>query len=155
LPSAVLTELLVPRNSKLVPFNTEVLARMSPAVFERTVDDTLDPVYYHGNRSKISWEWLTALAALGDLNKIAELLSRAGQSLLEDALLERVDDFDMNAVIFPGVSAFRAVSESGGGMMLPPMRNPEDEETLSILHAAAPELLAGAIRGAWERAGAL
>ena len=64
LPSVVLTELLVPRNAKLVRFNTEVLAKMSSSTFRRTVEDTLDPIYYHDNRSAVSWEWLEIVAAL-------------------------------------------------------------------------------------------
>ena len=54
-----------------------------------------------------------------------------------------------------GVSAFRTVSESGGGLMLPPMDAPEKEEVIHALHAAAPELLARVIRNAWERAGGM
>ena len=39
--------------------------------------------------------------------------------------------------------------------MLPPMDDPEKEEVIHALHAAAPELLARVIRNAWERAGGM
>ena len=158
LPSEILASLIRPHDAKLVPFNTEILRNMSAETFERTVDDTLDPVYYHGNRGKVSWEWLEALAALPDHNKAAELLFRVDQSVLEDALLERVDHIDMNATVSAGgatVTAFRVFSEAGSGIMLPPMTDPETAEIVRSLHAAAPDLLARVIRNAWERAGAI
>ncbi len=154
LPTAVLTELIAPADTRLVRFNAEVLARMSPGTFTRTVDDTLDPIYHHSHRSQVSWEWLSAVAALDDVNKIAQLLWDVGPSLLEDALLERVDDFGMNDTSL-GIPGFRTVSESGGGLMLPPIKDGMDSDVLATLHAAAPELLADAIRTAWERSGAL
>ena len=154
LPTAVLTDLIAPSGTKLVRFNTGVLATMSPDTFTRTVDDTLDPIYHHSHRSQVSWEWLSAVAALDDVNKIAQLLWDVGPSLLEDALLERVDDFGMNDTSL-GIPGFRTVSESGGGLMLPPMKDGMGSDVLATLHAAAPELLADAIRSAWEQSGAL
>ena len=154
LPSSLLTELLVPRDAKWGRFNTGLLAAMSEATFRRTVADTLDPVYFHGNRGAVSWEWLEIVAALPDVDRIASLLESVDEEVLEDALLRHVDRFAMNETVYPGVSAFRTVSESGGGLMLPEIDDPEKEKVIHALHAAAPELLARAIRNAWERAGA-
>ncbi len=156
LPTDVFAEILVPRNARYLRFNTEALMKMSPEAFERAVEDTLDPVYYHGNRSKISWEWLEAVAALKDNNKAAQLLYKVDPSVLEDAFLDKVDTFDMNATISVGeatVFAFQLFSESGQALMLPPIQDPEVAEVIQELHRAAPELLARVIRAAWERAG--
>ena len=155
LPSSLLTELLVPRDAKWDRFNTGLLASMSERTFRRTVADTLDPVYFHGRRGAVSWEWLEIVAALQDVDRIASLLQSVDEEVLEDALIPHIDRFAMNETIFPGVSAFRTVSESGGGLMLPPMDDPEKEEVIHALHAAAPELLARVIRNAWERAGGM
>ena len=155
LPSSLLTELLVPRDAKWDRFNTGLLASMSERTFRRTVADTLDPVYFHGRRGAVSWEWLEIVAALENVDRIASLLQSVDEEVLEDALLPHIDRFAMNETIFPGVSAFRTVSESGGGLMLPGMDDPEKEEVSHALHAAAPELLARVIRTAWERAGGM
>ena len=155
LPSSLLTELLVPRDAKWDRFNTGLLASMSERTFRRTVADTLDPVYFHGRRGGVSWEWLEIVAALENVDRIASLLQSVDEEVLEDALLPHIDRFAMNETIFPGVSAFRTVSESGGGLMLPAMDDPEKEEVIHALHAAAPELLARVIRIAWERAGGM
>lgn len=156
LPTDVFAEILVPRNARLVRFNTELLQKMSPEAFGRAVEDTLDPVYFHGNRTKVAWEWLEAVAALNSDNKIAELLFKVDQSALEDALMDKVDAFDMHATIAAGDSviwAFSLLTESGRGVMLPPINDPEVAEVIHILHRAAPELMARVIRDTWERAG--
>ena len=155
LPSSLLTELLVPRDAKWDRFNTGLLASMSETTFRRTVADTLDPLYFHGRRGAVSWEWLEIVAALQDVDRIASLLQSVDEEVLEDALIPHIDRFAMNETVFPGVSAFRTVSESGGGLMLPPLDDPEREEVIQALHAAAPELLARVIRNAWERAGGM
>lgn len=155
LPSSLLTELLVPRDAKWDRFNTGLLASMSETTFRRTVADTLDPVYFHGHRGAVSWEWLEIVAALPDVDRIASLLDFVDEEVLEDALLPHIDRFAMNEAVFPGFPAFRTVSESGGGLMLPAMDDPEKEEVIHALHAAAPELLARVIRNAWERAGGM
>jgi hypothetical protein len=156
LPAEVVAEVLVPRNAKLVRFNTEVLQKMSGEAFDRVVQETLDPVYYQANRTKVAWEWLEAVAALEDYNKTAELLFQVEQSALEDALMDKVDAFDMHALIdadsFGPISAFRLFSESGQALMLPPITDPEVAEVIHALHRAAPELLARVVRNAWERA---
>ena len=156
LPTEVFTEILVPRHGRQARFNTEALMKMSPDAFSRAVEDTLDPVYYHGNRTKISWEWLEAVAALKDNDKAAQLLYKVDQSTLEDALLDKVDKFDMNATVGSrGVTvyAFQLFSESGQALELPPIQDPEVAEVIHELHHAAPELLAKVVRNAWERAG--
>ncbi len=160
LPSETIAGLVAPSEHKLVRFNTEMLQAMSAETFERTVDDTLDPVYFQGNRTKVSWEWLEAVAALGDHNKRAELLLQVDQSMIEDALLDKVDSIDMHAQVggmedVGGISAFQLLSESGQAVMLPPIKDPEVAEIIHALHEAAPELLATVVRAAWERAGGL
>ena len=154
LPADIVAEVLVPRNAKLVRFNTEILQQMSPEAFDRVVDETLDPVYFPANRTQVAWEWLEAVAALGDSNKIAELLFKVDQSALEDALLDKVGSFGMHDEIAAGgvtIMAFRVLSESGQGVMLPPIEDPEVAEVVYVLHQAAPELIAKVIRSAWER----
>ncbi len=155
LPSEIIAELVAPGEYKLARFNTALLQTMSAESFARAVEDTLDPVYYHGNRTKVSWEWLEAVAALDDHSKRAALLYKVDQSLLEDAFLDKVDSIDMHAEIDAGrygtVSAYRLLSESGQAVMLPPINDPEVREVIYALHQAAPELLAKVIRAAWER----
>ena len=157
LPSEIIAELVAPGEYKLARFNTALLQTMSAESFARAVEDTLDPVYYHGNRTKVSWEWLEAVAALDDHSKRAALLYKVDQSLLEDAFLDKVDSIDMHAEIDAGrygtVSAYRLLSESGQAVMLPPINDPEIREVIYALHQAAPELLAKVMRAAWERAG--
>jgi len=157
LPSEIIAELVAPGEYKLARFNTALLQTMSAESFARAVEDTLDPVYYHGNRTKVSWEWLEAVAALDDHSKRATLLYKVDQSLLEDAFLDKIDSIDMHAEIDAGrygtVSAYRLLSESGQAVMLPPINDPEIREVIYALHQAAPELLAKVMRAAWERAG--
>lgn len=157
LPSEIIAELVAPGEYKLARFNTALLQTMSAESFARAVEDTLDPVYYHGNRTKVSWEWLEAVAALDDHSKRAALLYKVDQSLLEDAFLDKVDSIDMHAEIDAGrygtVSAYRLLSESGQAVMLPPISDPEIREVIYALHQAAPELLSKVLRAAWERAG--
>ena len=157
LPSEIIAELVAPGEYKLARFNTALLQTMSAESFARAVEDTLDPVYYHGNRTKVSWEWLEAVAALDDHSKRAALLYKVDQSLLEDAFLDKVDSIDMHAEIDAGrygtISAYRLLSESGQAVMLPPINDPEIREVIYALHQAAPELLAKVMRAAWERAG--
>ncbi len=157
LPSEIIAELVAPSEYKLARFNTALLQTMSVESFARAVEDTLDPIYYHGNRTKVSWEWLEAVAALDDHNKRAALLYKVDQNLLEEAFLDKVDGIDMHAEIDAGrygtVSAYRLLSESGQAMMLPPVSDPEVREVIHALHQAAPELLAKVLRAAWERAG--
>ena len=77
LPSEIIAELVAPSEYKLARFNTALLQAMSAESFARAVEDTLDPIYYHGNRTKVSWEWLEAVAALDDHSKRAALLYKS------------------------------------------------------------------------------
>jgi len=154
LPSEIIAELVAPSEYKLARFNTALLQTMSAESFARAVEDALDPIYYHSNRTQVSWEWLEAVAALDDHNKRAALLYKVDQSLLEEAFLDKVDGIDMHAQvgIEKPVSAFRLLSESGQAVVLPPIGDPEIAEVIHALHQAAPELLAAVLRAAWERA---
>ncbi|HJP29596.1 MAG TPA: hypothetical protein QGF95_03475 [Candidatus Latescibacteria bacterium] len=157
LPSETLAGLLAPAHARHLRFNTEVLRAMSPDTLRRAVDDTLDPVAFHGNRSRVSWEWLEAVTSLGDVDRIADLLHRIDVSALEDAFLERIDHFDMLAVVggpYARISAFKVLSESAAGTLLPPIDDPETRQITQILHEATPDLLKQVLRAAWERAGA-
>ena len=154
LPSEIIAKLVAPGEYKLARFNTALLQTMSAESFARAVEDTLDPIYYHGNRTKVSWEWLEAVAALDDHSKRAALLYKVDQGLLEDAFLDKVDSIDMHAQVSAledvgTVSAFSLLSESGQAVMLPPIRDPEIREVIYALHQAAPELLAKVLRAAW------
>ena len=156
LPTETLAGLLVPREARHTHFNLEVLRTMSPDTFRRAVDETLDPVYYHGPRGRVSWEWLEAVTALADVSLIAELLQRVDIDVLEDAFLERIEHFDLHAVMGIGdaqVSAFRMLSEDAAGVVLPPIGDPATEAVAEAIHQAAPELLRRILRHAWERAG--
>jgi len=154
LPSPVLAELVAP-GTDLMRFNTQLLATMSPETLGRTVDETLDPVYYHGYRRQVSWEWMEALAALADTTHMAELLSRVDESVLEEALVERVEEMDLLANVAPPncppVAAYQLLSASASGIALPAMKGEGDHCVLRALHRAAPELMTRVMRGAWER----
>ena len=115
LPSSLLTELLVPRDAKWDRFNTGLLASMSEGTFRRTVADTLDPVYFHGRRGAVSWEWLEIVAALQDVDRIASLLQSVDEEVLEDALIPHIDRFAMDEVVFPGGLRFQNRLRIGRG----------------------------------------
>ena len=92
----------------------------------------------------------------GTVSRIASLLNQVDSSVLEDALLDKVDEFDMHAPIGMGdvtVSAFRVFSEAGETLVLPPIHDPEIKDVIQTLHNAAPGLFGKAVRNAWERAG--
>ena len=50
-------------------------------------------------RSKVSFEWLRALADLRDVNKRAELLHSVDPELLEEALIPHVKNLGMNDIV--------------------------------------------------------
>ena len=52
------------------------------------------------------------------------------------------------------ISAFKVLSESAAGTLLPPIDDPETRQITQILHEATPDLLKQVLRAAWERAGA-
>lgn len=150
LPTETLSQLLAPSDARHMRFNTEILRVMSPDTFCRAVDETLDPIAFHARRSRVSWEWLEAVISLNDVDRIAEPLYRADESALEDAFLERIEHFDMHAVVC-GISAFRLVSETSAGTMLPPIDDAETRQVTEAIHRAVPELLNKILRAAWER----
>ncbi|MBI2501914.1 MAG: hypothetical protein HYW07_01610 [Candidatus Latescibacteria bacterium] len=158
LPTEILTSLIAPRLEE-ERFNVEVLRALSPDAFARTVEETLDPVYQQELRTQVSWEWLEAVAELVDPGKAAALLRQVDPEMLEDAILDRLEALDLNALFSANgatVYVFQLFSESGGGLALPLIDDPEaDPETVAVIQAlyeAAPDLLAAVVRKAWERA---
>lgn len=158
LPSETVASMVAPEDARHTRFNTQILRVMSAPALSRTVDETLGPVDYHEYRSQVSWEWLEAISSLQDVNRIAEILAGLEESVLEDAFLERIDYFDMNAVVGAGgvsVTAFRGLAESAAGSFLPPIRDDVTRHVTGALFGAAPDLIKRVLRSAWERAGAL
>ncbi len=139
-------------------YNTKLILAMSPEAFRKTVEGTLEHVEGSGRRTKVSWEWLRALAACGDPPRIARLIRNVDVSLLEEALLDRVECMDLNAIVSSGgvaIYRFQLFSELGEGGSRPSatIEDPETGEVLDALYEAAPDLLCDVVRGAWERAG--
>ena len=137
-------------------FNTELIRAMSPGVLRRTMAETLDSVDNPALRTRVSWEWLKALATLKEFDRRAALLRAVDPSLLEDALLDRMDDLNLNEIVGPPgfqVYRFRLFSEEGLGGTRPSafIDDPETGIVLDALYEAAPGLLSRVIRGAWER----
>lgn len=156
LPSETIAELVAPADARLLRFNTTLLRSMSPSTLVRAVDETLDPVQFHADRSRVSWEWLEAVASLGEANRIADLLGRVDESILEEAFQERIEHFDMHALVGANgvtVSAFRLLAESASGQGLPPIDDPATRGIAHALFDAAPDLIKRVLRGAWERSG--
>ena len=137
-------------------FNTELIRAMSPGVLRRTMAETLDSVDNPALRTLVSWEWLKALATLKEFDRRAALLRAVDPSLLEDALLDRMDDLNLNEIVGPPgfqVYRFRLFSTEGLGGTRPSaiIDDPETGIVLDALYEAAPALLSRVIRGAWER----
>ena len=151
LPSDMLASLIAYRVEE-GNFNGELVRAMSPQTFNRTVEETMDSVDSADLRTRVSWEWLRAVAALDDFNRRADLIRRVDPAILEEALLDRLKYIDMHAVV-SGVSQFRLFSEEGAVGMLPSsfIEDPETGAVLDALHEATPDLLRYIIRGAWER----
>ena len=138
-------------------FNTELIRAMSPGALQRTMAETLDRVDSPDLRTRVSWEWLQALATLNEFDRRAELLRAVDPSLLEDALLDRLGHLNLNEVVGPPgfqVYRFRLFSTEGLGGTRPSafIDDPETGIVLDALYEAAPELLSRIIRAAWERA---
>ena len=138
-------------------FNTELIRAMSPGVLQRTMAETLDSVDNPVLRTRVSWEWLKALATLKDFDRRAALLRAVDPSLLEDALLDRMDDLNLNEIVsFGGVQVFRfrLFSAEGLGGTRPSafIDDPEIGIVLDALYEAEPTLFSRVVRGAWERA---
>ena len=155
LPAEILGN-LVSVNPDEWKFNTELIRAMSPGVLRRTMAETLDSVDNPALRARVSWEWLKALATLKEFNRRAALLRAVDPSLLEDALLDRMDDLNLNEIVGPPgfqVYRFRLFSAEGLGGTRPSafIDDPETGIVLDALYEAAPTLLSRVIRGAWER----
>lgn len=159
LPTEILTSLIAPPLAE-ERFNVEVLRALSPTAFARTVEETLDPVYQQELRIKVSWEWLEAVAALADPSKAAALLRQTDPALLEEAILDRLDQLDLGAVVGSMANGAFAVSRlqafvdglTGGR----PGDYIEDFATavvLDALYEAAPELLSQLVCSAARRMG--
>ena len=160
LPTEILTNLIAPRSSRFVRFNVEIMRAMSPGAFERIVHETLDPVYNPELRTRVSWEWLQAVAALQDHHKTAELLRKVDATLLEDAIMDRLDQMDLGAVVagtaVASVSRVQVFLEGlTGGRPGDYIDDPETAEVLDALYEAAPELLSEIVRGAVKRSGGM
>jgi hypothetical protein len=137
-------------------FNTELIRAMSPPAFRRAMAETLDRVDNSSLRTRVSWEWLQALATLDDFNHRTELLRALDQALLEDALLDRLAHLDLNEVVGVGgfqVYRFRLFSTEGLGGTRPSafIDDPETGLVLDALYEASPAMLSNIIRVAWER----
>ncbi len=147
---------LISLNPEEQKFNTELIRAMSPVVLRRTMAETLDRVDNPDLRTRVSWEWLQALATLKEFDRRAELLRAVDPSHLEDALLDRLGHLKLNEVVgFGGfqVYRFRLFSTEGLGGTRPSafIDDPETGDVLDALYEAAPALLSEVIRGAWER----
>ena len=147
---------MVSLNPEERKFNTELIRAMSPGVLRRTMAETLDRVDDPDLRTRVSWEWLQALATLKEFDRRAELLRAVDPSLLEDALLDRLGHLKLNEVVGPPgfqVYRFRLFSTEGLGGTRPSafIDDPETGIVLDALYEAAPVLLSEIIRGAWER----
>ena len=160
LPSEILTDLVAPRSSRFVRFNTDLIKAMPAQTFARTVADTLDPVLHQTRRTKISWEWLQAVAALQDQDKAAELLREVSDEALEEAIMDRLDQMGLGAVAaftdVATVSRLQVFMEGlTGGRPGDYIDDPETAEVLDALYDAAPEILADMVKRAVRRSGGM
>ena len=67
---------------------------MSPKVFVRALNDTLELVDQSDLRISITWDWLQAVAAIGDPVKQAELLLEADWNVIEDAIVDGLEKIE-------------------------------------------------------------
>ncbi|NQU31034.1 MAG: TraR/DksA C4-type zinc finger protein, partial [Anaerolineae bacterium] len=130
LPTEILAELIVPRNSNYLQYNPEVIRAMSPKTFSRAVAETLDSVDYQPLRTKVMWDWMQAVASMDDKNKAAELLREMDLDTIEDAVMDRIDGMGLEKTLIAvdgfGVSRLKALSEGMPGG--PPGRLIDDPE---------------------------
>lgn len=159
LPAELLTDVIAtdPEEKR---FNTQLMRSMSPEAFGRTLAETLALVDNAANRSQVAWEWLVALAEMGDANQAARLLSGADPALLEEAILDHLEALDLHGLVpagdFGTVSRFRLFSvKAGAGVSLAEhIEDPEVKAVIGALSEAAPALLRYIVRAAWEISGA-
>jgi len=160
LPTEMLTGLIA-YDPERQGYNTHLIRAMTPGTFKRTVEETLDPIDNAEARSKVSFEWLRALAAMEDANKCAELLRSVDPSLLEEALIPHMKDMRMNdqaaSVEIEGmhftIPRHRFFSEEGAVGIRPSMvlEDAVVGRVLDALYEADADLMRYVIRGAWER----
>jgi len=160
LPTEMLTGLIA-YDQERQDFNTHLIRAMAPETFKRTVEETLDPMDNAEARSKVSFEWLRALAALDDANKCAELLRSVDSDLLEEALIPHVQGMRMNdqvaSVEIDGdkysIPRHTFFSEAGAIGIRPSMMMDDAVvgRVLDALYEADADLMRYIIRGAWER----
>ena len=160
LPTEMLTGLIA-YDGEEKRFNTELIQSMGPGTFHRAVTETLDPMDNPLARSEVTWEWLEALAALRDANKRAELLRSVEPEVLEEALINRVQSFQLNKTVtyvevdgeMFGIDMFRLFSEDAAVGVVPSqfIEDPGCARVMDALYEAESELLRRVIRGAWER----
>jgi len=156
LPSELLAELAAPSSGRHLQYNPEVIRAMSPATFERAVREVLDPIDNPDLRTQVSWEWLEAVAALGDPSQAAALLRHVDTTSIEDAVMDRLGDLGMGDTLEGygpwKASRFQAFME--GIAADRPGEYVEDAGTAEVLDAlweAAPEPLTHAVVNATRR----
>ena len=157
LPTEMLTG-LIDYDPEREGFNAHLIRAMTPGTFQRTVEDTLEPMDSAEARSKVSFEWLRALSTLGDANKCAELLNSVDPELLEEALIPHVKDMRLNEIVgAAGASVYRhQLFSEGAAVGEKPSTIIEDPVVggvLDALYDADADLMRTVIRGAWERRG--
>ena len=155
LPTEMLTG-LIDYDPEREGFNAHLIRAMTPGTFQRTVEDTLEPMDSAEARSKVSFEWLRALSTLGDANKCAELLNSVDPELLEEALIPHVKDMRLNEIVgAAGASVYRhQLFSEGAAVGEKPSTIVEDPVVggvLDALYDADANLMRTVIRGAWER----
>ena len=156
LPTEVLTDLVAPRDARSVRFNAELIRAMPPETLARSVEETLDPVLHPELRSKISWEWLEAVAAVGDVDRTAALLRKVDEELLEEAILDRLHQLDLAGVASELTFVTRAqvfLEGCSGGRPADYVTDPETADVLDAVYDAAPDLLSTLVRKAIKRSG--
>ena len=153
LPTEMLTG-LIDYDPEHRGFNTHLIRAMTPGTFRRAVADTLDPMDNAEARSKVSFEWLRALADLRDVNKRAELLQSVDPELLEEALIPHVEKMGMNDIV-ASLSRHRFFSDDAvmGERPSSFIEDPVVGRVFDALYEADADLMRYIIRGAWERMG--
>ena len=151
LPTEMLTG-LIDYDPERRGFNTHLIRAMTPGAFRRAVEETLDPMDDAEARSKVSFEWLRALAELRDVNKRAELLQSVDPELIEEALIPHVKKIGMNDIV-ASLPRHRFFSEDAvmGERPSAVIEDPVVGRVLDALYEADANLMRYIIRGAWER----
>ncbi len=151
LPTETIAGMVAVRPDEKV-YNTALVKAMSPQTFRRAVEETLDPIDDQRLRGKVSWEWMEAVASIEDPGRAAELLRACDPEPLEDALINRMKERDINKMA-GGVSVFRFFSGDAAGAIQPShfVWGGHFGRVLDSLFDSAPDLIRLVIRRAWER----